>query len=439
MAINGSDLYVVGEYTGTVDFDPGVGVQTQTGEGSGDIYIQKLDTAGNFQWAKSIGNSSIDRGISIATDYFSNAYVTGVFSGTVDFDPDATAVNELIGEGNLDAFVLKLDENGAFDWVFPLGGNGLDQGNSITSDQFGTTIWTAGSFSGTVDFDPTGVTNSISSAGISDGFIQKINQAVGCLPTFDQLIPVVCNGETYTSPSGNYSWNQSGAYSDTLTNTNGCDSILTIDLTVLSPIIGQTSVLICAGDTYQSPSGNYSWNQAGMFTDTISAAAGCDSVISIDLSVISIDNSVLQQENVLNANQTGATYQWVDCDANNAPIAGETNATYTALMNGNYAVEITLQNCTVTSICYEVNSIGIDELYDFNAKTYPNPTSGQLTIEMAEDSKEFELRILNPLGQVIETAVVFEKMHIQLPEEKGVYFLQLSNEERETIVRVVKQ
>lgn len=438
IAINGNDLYIVGEYAGTVDFDPGPGVQNYTHQGSGDIYIEKLDTAGNFQWVRSFGNQGIDAGISIATDYFSNTYVTGAFAGTVDFDPDPMATSELIGQGNLDAFVLKLDENGDLGWVFPLADNGLDQGNSIISDQFGTTIWTAGSFAGTVDFDWSGVTANLISAGLSDGFIQKISQVVSCIPTFAQLEPTICSGEIYTSPSGNFSWNQSGSYQDTITNTNGCDSILTIDLIVLAPINNQISVSICDGDTYQSPSGNYSWSQAGMYTDTLISALGCDSVLNIDLSLTLLDNSVSEQNNVLTANQIGAMYQWIDC-VNNTPISGETSASYTPTSNGEYAVEITSQNCTVVSNCYPITTIGINEFQQFYSNAYPNPTSGQITLELPEASKELQFNVLNALGEFISEGIIFEETTIQLPKEKGVYFIHLFSKDREAVIRVVKE
>jgi hypothetical protein len=492
IAINGNDLFLIGKYTGTVDFDPGVGVVNITGEGSGDLYIEKFDTSGGFQWVKTIGNSSIGAGISIATDYFSNVYATGTFSGTMDFDPAVGTTNEIIAEGNLDAFVLKLDENGDFDWAFPLGGNGLDQGNSIISDQFGTSIWTSGSFSGMVDFDPTGVTANISSVGLSDGFVQKINQVVSCIPTFNQLTPSVCTGASYVSPSGNYSWNQTGSYTDTLMNSNNCDSIITIDLTVLSPITGQTSVSICDGENYQSPSGNYTWNMtgtyldtvpstascdsvitidltvlspitgqtsvticdgedysspsgnytwdmAGIYMDTVPSAASCDSVITIDLSVTSIDTTVNQQSNVLMANQTGASYQWIDCDDNNIPISGETNALFTATTNGNYALEITFQNCTFTTTCYEVDIIGLNELYNSNVKAYPNPTSGEMTIELPKASEELTVKVLNVQGQLVNTLILVDKMSIELPAEIGLYFLYLSYDGQQEVIRVIKE
>lgn len=438
MAISGEDVYVTGNYEGTVDFDPSANTENLTANGSGDIYVEKLDTAGNFQWVRSFGSTGVDRGTSIATDYFGNVYVTGAFSGTVDFDPDPVATEVLVSAGNIDAFVLKLNEMGELDWVRALADSGEDEGRGIVSDEYGTSIWTAGSFNGTVDFDFSPTTYSLVSLGLSDGFIQKISQSVSCIPTFATIEPEICFGTSYTSPDGNNSWTVAGTYEDTLVNVNGCDSIITIHLSVLPTATGQLTVSICDGDSYTSPSGNYSWTQAGTYMDTLVSANGCDSVITVDLSTITLDNSVSQQGNVLTANQTGANYQWVDCDNNNAPISGETNATFAPSINGNYAVEISSQNCSVVSSCFEVNSIGLNELnQEAVALIYPNPTSDVISIELLT-AAECRVDVFNATGKRVFTAFIEGQSTVQFPEEDGIYFVHLTSEKAHSVTRIVK-
>ena len=89
--------------------------------------------------------------------------------------------------------------------------------------------------------------------------------------------------DTFISPSGNYVWTQSGTFIDTTQTAAGCDSILTIDLTMLSNSYGVISASECY--SYTSPSGNHTWSESGTFSDTIANAAGCDSILQIDLTI----------------------------------------------------------------------------------------------------------------------------------------------------------
>ena len=81
------NIYGVGNFSNTVDFDPGPGVYNLTSNGKLDIFITKFTNSGDFVWAKSLGSTGDDDGRSIALDTFGNVYVTGQFSESVDFDP----------------------------------------------------------------------------------------------------------------------------------------------------------------------------------------------------------------------------------------------------------------------------------------------------------------------------------------------------------------
>jgi len=82
----------------------------------------------------------------------------------------------------------------------------------------------------------------------------------------------------------------------------------------------------------------------------------------------SVVNSVTQTGPMLTSDQSAATYQWIDCDNNNAPISGETNQSYTPTVTGNYAVEVTVNGCTSVSECVLVDFAGIDELLNSTTK-----------------------------------------------------------------------
>lgn len=81
------DVYTMGSFNSTVDFDPGAGVFNLTSAGSSDSFISKLDTDGNFVWAKQLGSTGNDEGQALALDVSGNVYSTGRFYETVDFDP----------------------------------------------------------------------------------------------------------------------------------------------------------------------------------------------------------------------------------------------------------------------------------------------------------------------------------------------------------------
>ncbi|MFN9301923.1 MAG: SBBP repeat-containing protein [Candidatus Kapaibacterium sp.] len=117
-----NNVYIIGYFIDTVDFDPGPGVANLSAIGESDIFIQKLDANGNFLWAKSFGGKSMDVGFSINVDAANNIYTTGYFSESVDFDP-GEGVNNTNSKGGQDIFVHKMNQTatGVTDM-----GNGID-------------------------------------------------------------------------------------------------------------------------------------------------------------------------------------------------------------------------------------------------------------------------------------------------------------------------
>ncbi|MCE9621425.1 MAG: SBBP repeat-containing protein [Actinomycetia bacterium] len=175
------NVYTTGYFAETADFDPGAGVFNLTSAGIVDVFVSKLDTNGDFVWARHIGGTNGDFGVSGAVDADGNVYTTGLFSGTADFDPGA-GVDNLTSAGDNDVFVSKLDTNGDFVWVHQLGGTDVDEGYSVAVDA-DSNVYTTGRFSGTADFDPgVGVLN-LTSIGFIDGFVSKLaGEPVGYMP-----------------------------------------------------------------------------------------------------------------------------------------------------------------------------------------------------------------------------------------------------------------
>jgi len=155
--------YIIGYFQGTVDFGGG----NVTSAGSYDIFVLKLNSSGTFQWVNTYGGTSGDIGIGITVDSSGNSYITGYFSGTVDFGG-----GNVTSAGSLDIFVLKLNSSGTFQWVNTFGGTSIDIGYDITVDSSGNSYIT-GYFYGTVDFGAGNVT----SAGTNDIFVLKLNSS----------------------------------------------------------------------------------------------------------------------------------------------------------------------------------------------------------------------------------------------------------------------
>ncbi len=168
------NVYTTGAFQGTVDFDPGIGVVNLTSYGSFDVYVSKLNAAGNLVWARNWGNLIDDRGYAIALDAAGNVYTTGYFKGTVDFDPSSAGTFSMTAVGADDMFISKLDSSGNFVWAKQIGGTDVDRGKSIAIDASGN-ILTTGYFIGVCDFDPGATSFNMTSTNLTtDIFVLKL-------------------------------------------------------------------------------------------------------------------------------------------------------------------------------------------------------------------------------------------------------------------------
>jgi hypothetical protein len=146
------NVYTTGTFNGTVDFDPGIGTYFLTSTSVEDVFISKLDSAGNFKWASAWGGSSFDLGLSIAVDSNGFVYSTGLFQGTADFDPGAGFF--YLTANSMDAYIIKLNAlTGNMVWAKQLISDFLVEPGTIAIDQNGNVI-TVGHYEGNADFDP---------------------------------------------------------------------------------------------------------------------------------------------------------------------------------------------------------------------------------------------------------------------------------------------
>jgi hypothetical protein len=171
------NVYLTGEYSGTVDFDPGTGSQTQTATASGgrDIFILKLDATGAFGWVKTYGGTGVDFGQRITVDNTGNIYVGGRFQNSVNF----TGYGGFASNGGYDGFLLKIDATGILQWVIDLSGGGTEGFLGLTTDSSGN-IFTTGFFNTTAvtlgGLNSTFTTLTRAGAGTNyDFFVAKYN------------------------------------------------------------------------------------------------------------------------------------------------------------------------------------------------------------------------------------------------------------------------
>jgi len=146
------NVYIIGVFRGTSDFDPGAGYFNLTSRGDFDIFICKLDKDGNFIWANQIGSAEWDEGNSIELDCLGNIVVTGYFQGTADFDPGPDTFL-MTSEGINDIFVSKWDSSGKFIWTKQIGGPNREVGYSLAIDP-NCNVYVTGQFMDKTNFNP---------------------------------------------------------------------------------------------------------------------------------------------------------------------------------------------------------------------------------------------------------------------------------------------
>jgi hypothetical protein len=156
--------YVTGYFQDTSTF----GSNVITSMGRKDIFVAKIDTNGNWLWARGAGDVADDSGLAVSVDCEGNAYATGFFSGTVTFGP-----HTLTASGANDVFVAKLNCDGDWIWVKnPDMSTSFEEGKGITVDCYGN-VYITGQFNGTATFGPDTIV-SAPDANIEDVFVAKI-------------------------------------------------------------------------------------------------------------------------------------------------------------------------------------------------------------------------------------------------------------------------
>lgn len=262
-----------------------------------------------------------------------------------------------------------------------------------------------------------------------------------CSETMTQTPTVIVNysntGTDVQTQCDNYLWIDGNTYTSststamfTLMNMDGCDSVVTLNLTI--NMSDATTDVQSNCDSYLWTDGNTYLSSNNTATQTFTNMLGCDSVVTLNLTITTtpIAGATNNGDGTLSATGTG-TYQWINCGIN-AAVSGATSATFVPSVNGNYAIVVTNGLCDDTSACVNYNSVGIYENSGTTISLYPNPTNGMFVIEFGDLNTTINIVITNSLGQIVY-AELFESTQItevNLVQPSGVYFVNVYSEDQ---------
>jgi hypothetical protein len=277
---------------------------------------------------------------------------------------------------------------------------------------------------------------------------ETITNSVGCdsLVTLNLTINESTASTLTETACGEYDFlgtllTMTGTYDETLTNAVGCDSLVTLNLTINEPTTSTLTETAC---------GEYDFlgtllTMTGIYDETLTNAVGCDSLVTLNLTIQEAPIAIIEQKGVVLFvdDVDGATYQWVDCDNADEPIEGEIKRQLTPPRSGNYAVEVSNDNCVVTSECILFDWVlGTSAFVEPKMNIFPTVTSGEIQLSTNQPMKDVQVIISTLNGTMI--------FHKQLPSlnaqsvfingADGIYVVQvIANNQLITTQKIIKR
>ena len=392
------NVYGTGYFNNTCDFDPSSSTANLSSEGQQDVFIVKLDPAGQFVWVDQFGSGAHDVGVQIVVDNMGYVYVSGYFNGNAKFNPGSSTFS-MSPIGSTDVFVMKISPAGNFMWGGPISSTDAEEVFGLDIDH-DANIYVTGYFSSTCDFDLyTGTTTLVPSGG-DDVYVAEYDS------------------------SGTVSMAYAFAGS-------GHDKGYGVGAL---PVNG-----FCVTGTFASNT---------MDCDPSTGLATLSNVDDLDVFVVKMnacippDTSVTESSGTLTAVATGVSYLWYDCTTMTA-ISSETSASFTPSATGSYAVIVSSSTCTDTSGCHSVMVVGVENIIEYGAiKAYPNPADDVFNIELPEVADKVDHFIYSINGKLISSGSVSNSnlISIDLDMIPGYYLveLRLDDGERVTVPLVVE-
>ena len=224
------------------------------------------------------------------------------------------------------------------------------------------------------------------------------------------------DGNTYTSS------NNTATY--ILTNAAGCDSLISLNLNIYDSY--EFNLVDSACDEYWL--NNIAYYVSGYYSQSLSSMDGCDSIVNLDLTLSFIPDPVIEIENgnsLVTEFFQNSSYQWIDC-ASLSPSPNETSNIFTPIVSGDYAVIVSNECGTDTSDCLIFN--GVHELIDSDILIYPNPTSNYLFIQVPNSLMNTEYFVYNELSELVHSSKIIsnEETIDTRKWQAGTYFIHFS-------------
>jgi hypothetical protein len=450
------NIYLTGLFTDQIDCDPGIGIfNLSCSVDSTDAMAIKLNPNGDLLWAKQLGSNFRDGGGAMDFDSNSNVYFSGLFNGTVDFDP-SSGVSNLTAIGRYDSYIVKFDSNGNFVWVKSIEARSTESGHDIAVDKFNN-IYYCGDFEKTIDFDPGSAIYNLSPIGLRNSFLLKLDQngdfiwvksfvgtVVGDTFTTSSIATVVTDFSGNLYVIGTYSGNidfdpNSGVNAPANSNFKGPMYISKLDND------GNLLWVNRYGDSLgRSIPYNLSIDHLGNVYATGSYFGSMDFDLSSGTNIFTAfsnaDNFIMRVDSLGNDNWAagfgGNGMEW----ATECAIDRNGNVYTTGVFWGTSDFDPSSNQLNFTSLgsrdCFihkmsQPNFLGLENPKSKNTVTiFPNPNNGQFTIQSKTKGNYF---VLNELGQVLQTFQTNgeNKYSVDLKGlANGIYFLKGKNGEQ---------
>jgi hypothetical protein len=449
---------LAGYITGTVDMDPGPGSFELASAGNADAFVLKLDPLGQFLWARRFGGTANDNAEAVAVHADGRVVVAGRFLLTGDVGP-GPGLPPITSQGNSDLFLLEFDAQGTPLRMIGLGGTGFDAAYGMTALPDGAVV-IGGSFSFTMDFDP-GPGEALLSVGgnAQNGFLLKLtpewelewaNQLASSDFSRVNSLAVDAVGNVHLTGGFNGTIDLDPGPGEQLVAVQGLEDAPVVSLApngdlIAAGVLTNSSFArglavavgpnghVWTGGQYQS----FTTLQYGGTGPSIAHAGGadlyllrldqCPQDLAFGTVFISLDGVTLQVDD------TADTYQWIDC-ADGSPIAGATGPVFTAMANGNYAVQLTLGPCALTSACEVVTTVGVAE-HDAPPALllHPNPAMDRITLLAGTPLVKARLRVLDATGREARTVGPVQGTRIELDLgglARGPWYVEVWDEGR---------
>ncbi len=408
-----------------------------------NAYIASYTDNGAIRWAHWLFGPDSDTGISgdvqgleLAIDCAGRLYMSGTTRcKIVDVDPASPIVPLTPGTNAFNSppnpYILRYTTDGNYlsQRIF-YSELGKAQINEMVTDTNGL-LYCAGHFTNDYQFNYTNSTTTTISLNsdtaiwfpiyAQDMFLTKHTTCINRTNIYNQI----CAGDSVFY--NGYWLKNNGVYPRFISTNGSCENVEILNLEVTPVSIKSQTINICAGETYNI--GNQTFTQSGIYQTTLTAANGCDSLLTLNLTFDTLNAEISINDNVFTALNLpqNVQLQWLNCDADFASISGETNPTFTATSDGNYALETSSGNCRDTSNCVLLSSVGINSINSNQLKVYPIPADETLILE--SEFPSLPIRIFDAQGRLVfQTISNTKRMEINVRLfQSGLYFIQSNN------------